>query len=143
MTVIEGYDLPEELYYTKDHTWARVEDDGTVTVGMDAYGAKAAGNIEVIDISVEEDDEEESGEIFGTLESAKWVGGLLMPVSGTIIEVNESIIDDLSILVKDPYNEGWLIKVKPSNLKDDLKTLVHGVDVGHWLKKEIETKKKK
>lgn len=142
MVGIEGYNLPDELYYTKDHTWARVEDDGTVTVGMDAFGAKAAGNIEFIDLPME-DDEFESGEAFGSLESAKWVGGLLMPVGGTVIKVNEDIEDDLSILSEDPYGEGWLIKVKPGNLKDDLKALIHGDSVGPWLKKEIETRKKK
>ncbi|MDO9098541.1 MAG: hypothetical protein Q7U60_10530, partial [Candidatus Methanoperedens sp.] len=105
-------------------------------------GAKAAGNIEFIDIPME-DDEFDSGEAFGSLESAKWVGGLLMPVGGTVIAVNENIEDELDLLTKDPYGEGWLIKVKPGNLKDDLKALVHGNDVGPWLKKEIETRKKK
>ncbi len=142
MAEIEGYTLPDELYYTKDHTWARVEDDGTVTVGMDAYGAKAAGNIEFIDLPMEED-EFESGEAFGSLESAKWVGGLLMPVSGTIIAVNEKIEDELNLLSEDSYGEGWIIKIRPTNLKDDLKALVHGDGVGPWLKKEIETRKKK
>lgn len=142
MVEIEGYNFPDELYYTKDHTWARVEDNGSVTVGMDAFGAKSAGNIEFIDLPME-DDEFESGEAFGSLESAKWVGGLLMPVSGTVTEVNENIEDELDLLVKDPYGEGWLIKVKPANLKDDLKALVHGADVVPWLKKEIETRKKK
>jgi len=142
MVEIEGYKLPDELYYTKDHTYAKIEENGTVTVGMDAYGAKAAGNIEFIDLPME-DDEFEAGEAFGSLESAKWVGGLLMPVSGTVIEVNESIEDDLDLLSKDPYVEGWLIKIKPGNLKDDLKLLIHGADVASWLKKEIASRKKK
>lgn len=142
MVEIEGYNLPDDLYYTKDHTWARVEDNGTITVGMDAFGAKAAGNIEFIDLPME-DDEFENGEAFGSLESAKWVGGLLMPVGGTVIAVHEEIEDDLSLLSEDPYVEGWLIKIKPSNPKDDLKLLVHGNDVGPWLKKEIQNRKKK
>lgn len=141
MVEIDGYNLPEELYYTKDHTWGRVEENGTVTVGMDAYGAKASGNIEFIDLPIE-DDEFEIGEAFGSLESAKWVGGLLTPVSGIVIEVNEDIEDDLNLLSEDPYGDGWFIKIKPNKLKDDLKTLIHGADVGPWLKKEIETRKK-
>jgi len=67
----------------------------------------------------------------------------LMPVTGIITEVNENIEDDLDLLKGDPYGEGWLIKIKPSNLKDDLKGLVHGLDVGPWIKKEIENRKKK
>ena len=142
MVEIEGYKLPDELYYTKDHTWAKIEDNGSVIVGLDAFGAKSAGNIEFIDLPME-DDEFEAGEAFGSLESAKWVGGLLMPVTGTVTAVNETIEDDLDILKEDPYVEGWLIKIKPTNLKDDLTGLIHGLDVGPWIKKEIETRKKK
>ena len=142
MVEIEGYKLPDELYYTKDHIWARIEENGSVTVGLDAYGTKAAGNIEFIDLPME-DDEFEAGEAFGSLESAKWVGGLKMPVTGTITGVNEAIEDDFDVLKEDPYVEGWLIKIKPTNLKDDLKGLVHGLDVCPWIKKEIETRKKK
>ena len=142
MVEIEDYKLPDELYYTKDHIWARIEDNGSVTVGLDEYGAKAAGNIEFIDLPME-DDEFEAGEAFGSLESAKWVGGLMMPVTGTITGVNEAIEDDFDVLKEDPYGEGWLIKIKPTNLKDDLKGLIHGLDVAPWIKKEIETRKKK
>jgi len=142
MVEIEGYKLPDELYYTKDHTWAKIEDNGSVTAGLDAYGTKAAGNIEFIDLPMK-DDEFEAGEAFGSLESAKWVGGLLMPVTGTITDVNEGVEDHLAVLKEDPYGEGWLIKIKPINLKDDLKGLIHGLDVGPWIKKEIETRKKK
>ncbi len=134
-----GYDLPDELYYTKDHTWARVEKDGTVTVGMDAFGAKGAGAIEFIDLPIE-GDEFQANEAFGSLESAKWVGGLLMPVSGKIIEVNSDIEDDLGLISKDPYNNGWLIKIKPTNLNADLGSLIHGDKVGPWLQKEIESR---
>ncbi len=133
---IEGYEMPEEMYYTKEHTWAKVEDDGNVRVGMDAYGATAAGAIEFIDMP-EEDDEFEAGEAFGSLESAKWVGGLIMPVGGTIVEVNEDVEDDLEMLAEDPYEESWLILVEPSNLDDDLAKLIHGDDVKPWLEEEL------
>ena len=133
---IEGYEMPDELYYTKEHTWAKVEDDGTVRVGMDAYGATAAGAIEFIDMPME-DDEFEAGEAFGSLESAKWVGGLIMPVGGTIVEINEDVEDDLELLPEDPYEESWLILVKPSNLDDDLAKLIHGDDVKPWLEEEL------
>lgn len=133
---IEGYEMPEELYYTKEHTWAKVEDGGNVRVGMDAYGATAAGAIEFIDMPME-DDEFEAGEAFGSLESAKWVGGLIMPVGGTIVEVNEDIEDDLEMLAEDPYEESWLILIEPSNPDDDLAKLIHGDDVKPWLEEEL------
>jgi glycine cleavage system H protein len=132
---IEGYEIPEELYYTKDHLWAKLEDDGSVRVGMNAFGAKAAGTIEFIDLPME-DDEFEAGDAFGSLESAKWVGGLTMPVTGTIVEVNEDIEDNLEMIAEDPYDEGWLILIEPSNLEDDLEALVHGDDVKPWFEED-------
>ncbi len=140
MVEIEGYVLPEELFYTKDHTWARIEDDETVTVGIDDFAVKAAGEIEYIDLPME-DEEFEIGEAFGSMESAKWVGGLIMPVSGTVIEVNEEIENNLSILSEDPYGKGWLIRVEPSNLNEDVKELIHGDEVEEWLKEEIKSRK--
>jgi glycine cleavage system H protein len=137
MVEIEGYELPNELYYTKEHTWARVEDDGTVTSGIDAYGGTAAGEIEFLDLPLE-DDEFEAGEAFGSLESAKWVGGLQMPVSGRVIEVNSEVEDNLELLADDPYGEGWLIKIEPSNMDDDLLKLFFEDNVEEWFKKDLE-----
>ena len=85
----------------------------------------------------EEDDEFEAGEAFGSLKSAKWVGGLIMPVGGTIVEVNEDVEDDLEMLAEDSYDEGWLIVVEPSNLDADLAELIHGDDVKAWLEEEL------
>ena len=137
MVEIEGYEMPEELYYTVDHTWARVEDDGTVTSGMDAYGGTSVGEIEFIDLPME-DDEFEAGDAFGSIESAKWVGGLIMPVTGTVIDVNSEIEDNLELLAEDPYQEGWMIKIKPSNLEDDLVGLYHGDSVKEWFVQDIK-----
>lgn len=136
MVEIEGYELPDELYYTKEHTWARVEDDGTVTSGIDAYGGTAAGEIEFLDLPME-DDEFEAGEAFGSLESAKWVGGLVMPVAGTVIEVNSEVEDNLELLADDPYGEGWLIKIQPFNMDDDLLNLFYEDNVEEWFKKDL------
>ena len=136
MVEIEGYELPDELYYTKEHTWARVEDDGTVTSGIDSYGGTAAGEIEFLDLPLE-DDEFEAGDAFGSLESAKWVGGLQMPVAGKVIEVNSEVEDNLELLADDPYGDGWLIKIQPSNMDDDLLKLFYEDDVEEWFKKDL------
>ncbi len=136
---VEGYEVPEELYYTKDHLWARVEDDGNVRVGMDAFGGTAVGAIEFIDLPME-DDEFEAGEAFGSMESAKWVGGLTMPVTGTIIEVNSDVEDELELFVEDPYGDGWLVLVEPSNLEADLEELVHGDELGSWFAEDIKSR---
>ena len=142
MVKVKDYELPGEYYYTKEHTWARVEEDGTVTIGLDDFGVKAAGEFEFIDLPMA-GDEFTAGEAFGTLESAKWVGKLPMPVSGKVKEVNEDIQYDIEMLKEEPYGVGWLIKVEPSNLEEDLKSpnLYHGDKaVREWLERDIEEK---
>lgn len=136
---IEGYEVPEDLYYTNDHFWARVEDDGKVRVGIDAFGGTAVGTIEFIDLPME-DDEFEAGDAFGSMESAKWVGGLTMPVTGTVIEVNEDIEDDLGLMAEDPYGDAWLILVEPSNLEEDLEKLNHGDELKSWFEEDIASR---
>ena len=136
---IEGYEIPEELYYTTDHLWAKVEDDGNVRVGLDAFGATAVGSIEYIDLP-QEDDEFDAGEAFGSMESAKWVGGLTMPVTGTIIEVNEDIEDELELLPEEPYGDAWLILVEPSDLEEDLEKLIHGDKIKSWFEEGIASR---
>ena len=136
---IEGYEMPEELYYTTDHLWAKVEDDGNVRVGLDAFGATAVGSIEYIDLP-QEDDEFDAGEAFGSMESAKWVGGLTMPVTGTVIEVNEDIEDELELLPEEPYGDAWLILVEPSDLEADLENLIHGDKIKSWFEEDIASR---
>jgi glycine cleavage system H protein len=136
---IEGYEMPEELYYTTDHLWAKVEDDGNVRVGLDSFGATAVGTIEYIDLP-QEDDEFDAGDAFGSMESAKWVGGLTMPVTGTVIEVNEDIEDELELLPEEPYGDAWLILVEPSDLEADLENLIHGDKIKSWFEEDIASR---
>lgn len=137
MVTVEGYEIPEDLYYTNDHTYARVEKDGSVTAGMDAYGVKAAGDIEFIDLP-REGEKFTAGEAFGSLESKKWVGGLVMPVGGAVIAVNRQVEDDFDLLKNDPYGEGWLIRIMPDNPGDELKRLVHGTQVEGWFREDLK-----
>ncbi|HID32089.1 MAG TPA: glycine cleavage system protein H [bacterium (Candidatus Stahlbacteria)] len=142
MANILGYNMPDDLYYHSDHAWAKINDDGTVTVGMNEFYYKLAGETTYVDLPME-DDEVSQDETCGKLQSAKWVGKLVSPLSGVIIAVNEALEDDCTILNKDPYGEGWIMKLKPSNLEDELKKLYHGDAVEPWLKKEIEDAEKK
>ncbi|MBX7240717.1 MAG: glycine cleavage system protein GcvH [Bacteroidia bacterium] len=115
--------FPEDLLYTNDHEWVKVDGDIAV-VGVTDYAQKELGDIVYIDISTLSETLEQH-EIFGTIEAVKAVSDLFMPVSGTIIEVNPALEagDDGSehIVNKDPYGKGWMIKVKldaplPDNL---------------------------
>ena len=114
---------PEDLLYTSDHEWVRVEGD-VATVGVTDYAQRELGDIVYVDITAMGESLEQH-EIFGTIEAVKAVSDLFMPVTGTIIEVNpalESNDDGTNHPVnKDPYGKGWMIKVKleaalPDNL---------------------------
>ncbi len=136
MADIKGYDIPDELYYHEEHSWARV--DGTkVTVGMSDFFQKEAGDIVFVDLPEEEDDVSQ-GEICGKIQSRKWIGKLVSPVSGEIIEINEELEDDTSLINTDPYGEGWIIVIEASDLDSDLGNLIHGDAVADFIDKEIK-----
>ncbi len=136
MTTIEGYDMPDELYYHGDHAWVKIEDDGTVRIGMDDFYQQTAGETTYIDLPFE-GDEVEQGETCGKIQSAKWVGKFVAPISGEILETNEDLEDDCTLINTDPYGEGWIMKMKPENLDEELESLSHGEKVEEWLMFEI------
>lgn len=137
MAVFEGYNMPDELYYHSEHAWARVEDDGNVSVGMNDFFQEAAGDIVYVDLPFE-GDEVAQGETCGKIQSSKWIGKLISPVSGEIIVVNEALDEDSTIINKEPYGEAWIMKITPSNLKEDLANLMQGEKVAEWLRGEIK-----
>lgn len=133
---IKGYDAPDELYYHEEHSWARV--DGTkVTVGMTDFFQKEAGDIVFVDLP-EEEDEVSQGEVCGKIQSRKWIGKLIAPVSGEIIEINEELEDDTSLINTDPYGEGWIIVLEASDLDSELGNLIHGDAVADFIDREVK-----
>ncbi|MCK4756579.1 glycine cleavage system protein H [candidate division WOR-3 bacterium] len=124
---IQGYNMPEELYFHEEDAWVKIESDGTVKVGMDDFYQKQAGETTYIDLPFEGDSVSQ-GETCGKIQSSKWVGKLVSPISGEIIEVNSELENDCRLINKDPYNAGWIMKIKPSNLDEELKKLAHGSD---------------
>ena len=142
MVKVQDYDLPDDLFYHNDHAWVRIESDGTVTVGMNDFYQKSAGDTTYIDLPFEGDDVEQ-GETCGKIQSAKWVGKFVSPVSGEILEVNEELEDDCTLINKSPYSDGWIMKVKPSDLDSDKSSLVTGDKIKAWLEKEIADADKK
>ncbi|MDI6840007.1 MAG: glycine cleavage system protein H [bacterium] len=142
MAVIEGYNMPDELYYHEGDAWVKVEPDRNVKVGMTDFYQKLAGDTTYVDLPFEGDNVTQ-GETCGKIQSAKWVGKLVSPISGEIVKVNSAFEDDCTLINKDPYGNGWIMIVKPSKLDDELKTLYHGDAVESWLKKKIEEVEKK
>lgn len=105
--------FPEELKYTKDHEWVRVEGEFGF-IGITAFAQKELGDVVYVDIT-EEGEEVSEGEVFGSVEAVKTVSDLFMPISGEIVEVNVALEDAPELVNSDPYGEGWMIKVKISD----------------------------
>jgi len=112
--------IPDSLKYTKDHEWIRVEGDHAV-IGITDYAQNELGDIVFIEVETEGETLEKE-ETFGTIEAVKTVSDLFMPVGGEVIEFNKQLEQNPEIVNKDPYGEGWIIKVKISDLTeiDDL-----------------------
>ncbi len=146
MANILGYNFPDDMYFEKEHVYAHPQPDGTVVCGMSQFYAKEAGELVYIDLPFE-GDEIEAGQVMGKLQSAKYVGKLNAPVGGEIVAINGDVQDRAELINEDPYGKGWILKVKPSNLEDDLKKLIHGVGpVTEWIaaeKKRAEEAQKK
>ncbi len=115
-------EIREELYYSKEHEWVRVEDNDIAVVGITDYAQSELGDIVMFELP-EEDEDVEQGEIMGTVEAVKTVSRLYSPVTGEVIEINEEALDNPGIVNEDPYEEGWLIKVKMED-PDELNNLI-------------------
>lgn len=109
----EIMNIPASLKYTKEHEWISVEGE-TATIGVTDFAQGELGDIVFIEVETVGEMLEES-ETFGTIEAVKTVSDLFMPVSGEVLEFNENLNSNPELVNKDPYGEGWIIKVKMSN----------------------------
>jgi glycine cleavage system H protein len=105
--------IPAKLKYSIEHEWIKVDGD-IATVGITDYAQGELGDVVFVEMP-QVGDEFESGESFGSIEAVKAVSDLYMPVSGTIQEINENLEDNPAEVNSDPYNEGWMVKIKMSN----------------------------
>ena len=108
--------IPANLKYTKEHEWVRLEGDVAV-VGITDFAQGELGDIVFVEVETV-DETLEADEVFGTIEAVKTVSDLFLPVAGEVVEFNEAVEDDPALVNNDPYGEGWLIKLKVSNLAD-------------------------
>lgn len=132
---VEGYNLPDDLYYHKQHLWAKVEGN-KARVGVTDFTQKLAGEISYVMMPFEGDEVKQDDKI-GTIETAKWVGDLYAPVSGKIITVNQELYDDPSKINDGPYGDGWIFEMDMSN-PDELNNLMKGEVAVEWQKAEIK-----
>ena len=106
--------IPSNLRYTKDHEWARVESDGSVTVGITAHAVKQLGDITLVTLPAV-GTAVTAHQHFGDVDSVKAVSDLLSPLDGEVSAVNDALVNTPETLNDDPYADGWMIRVKPSN----------------------------
>lgn len=104
--------VPEELKYTKEHEWLKAE-EGVATVGITDYAQSELGDIVFVELP-QVGDTVSQGEPFGTIEAVKTVADLFPPVSGEVSVLNPKIEEDPAVMNKDPYGEGWMMKIKMS-----------------------------
>lgn len=122
--------IPSELKYTKDHEWVKIDGD-VATIGITDFAQSELGDIVYVEVETL-DETLDADEIFGTVEAVKTVSDLFLPMSGEIIEFNEALEDEPEKVNSDPYGDGWMIKVKCSDLSqlddlmsaDDYKSLI-------------------
>ncbi len=108
--------IPENLKYTKEHEWVRLEGDVAV-IGITDFAQGELGDIVFVEVETL-DESLGADDVFGTVEAVKTVSDLFMPVAGEVVEFNEAVEDNPSLVNEDPYGEGWLIKVKVDNAAD-------------------------
>ena len=108
--------FPDNLRYTKDHEWVRLEGD-TATVGITDFAQRELGDI--VYVEVESIGKAlHAGDVFGTVEAVKTVSDLYLPVAGTILELNPELAKNPELVNTDPYGKGWMVKLKPANPAD-------------------------
>ena len=108
--------IPAELKYTKDHEWVKIDGD-IATVGITDFAQGELGDIVYVEVETL-DETLDKEEVFGTVEAVKTVSDLFLPLSGEIIEFNESLEDEPEKVNTDPYGEGWMIKIKMSDASE-------------------------
>jgi glycine cleavage system H protein len=110
--------VPENLYYTKDHEWLKVEGESGI-IGVTDFAQGELGDVVFVEIETM-GETFKKGEVFGTIEAVKTVSDMFMPVGGEVLEVNPALEDTPDVVNKDPYGKGWMIKIKisdPSEVK--------------------------
>jgi len=129
----DEYKVEEGVYYTKEHEWARKNDDGTVSVGVDDYAQAQLHEIVYVELP-EMDAEIAQAEAMGAVESVKAVSDMFSPVGGKVVAVNEELLDNPDKINTDPYGEGWIAKIEPTNLEGDLANLLDAAAYTEYLK---------
>ena len=127
-------ETPSELRYAESHEWARLEEDGQITVGITDFAQEELGDIVFVELPQLDQQVDVASEV-GIVESVKAASDIYAPVSGTVISINEKLEDEPETVNEDPYGEGWFFRIKP----DDLAQLENLLDPETYLDLTSET----
>lgn len=108
-------EAPDDLRYTRSHEWVRVNDDGTVTVGITSHAQDQLGDMVYVEVP-EIDHELEAEDACAVVESVKAASDIYAPLSGTVVEANEELADNPEIVNQDPFGAGWIMKIRPVDI---------------------------
>ena len=128
-------DIPDDLKYTKEHEWIRIEDEW-VEIGITDYAQEALGEIVFVELPGEGDDVTK-GNSFGGVESTKSVSDLYSPISGEVVEINEKLLDSPETINEDPYGSGWIIRVRMQD-ENELDELMNAENYSNFLENEMD-----
>lgn len=133
---INDYEIPEGLYYSKEHEWIQIKGDHVI-VGITDYAQKSLHEIVYVELpSV--GSELKQMEIMGTVESVKAVSEIFTPISGKVVETNKKLAENPELLSKHPYTDAWIAKVQPTNLKKELENLMSMQEYAKYIRKVEE-----
>ena len=135
MAKIDKYEVPEDLYYTPDHAWVRVEGN-RIRIGVTDYLQQMAGAITFLRVP-RAGKSMEAGKTLASLQSGKWAGKISVPMTSMVVEANKDAALNPKLLNEDPYGRGWIAVLEPANLSEGLATLFHGEKAVEWIKGEI------
>ena len=135
MAKIDKYEVPDDLYYTTDHAWIRVEGN-RIRIGITDFMQQLAGEITFIRVP-RAGKEMDVGKTLVSLQSGKWAGKVQAPMSGMVVEVNKDLAANPKPLNADPYGQGWVAVMEPDDLTGGLSQLLDGTKVESWLREEM------
>ena len=126
------YEIPDKLYYSKEHEWVRLEDKEAI-VGITDYAQKQLHEIVYVEVQ-QEGSEVKQFQTMGTVESVKSVSDIFSPVTGKITKVNKELSDSPELLNEDPYSKGWLAKINLTDFKKDMEKLLTAAQYSDYIR---------
>lgn len=128
-------EVPEDIKYAKSHEWARIEADGTVTVGITDHAQQALGDLVYVELP-ELNQEVEVGAECAVVESVKAASDIFSPVNGKVVKINTALVDEPELVNKSPYLDGWLFKIQPNTDDDGMDELITAAKYNVFLENE-------